>query len=88
MSFDFQTWVNNMTKESEPKIEDADADVKDFTMVTFSPDLELFKMRRLDDDIISLMSKRAYDVAGTTKGVTVFLNGKKIPVLSLFLFSI
>ena len=86
MSFDFQTWVNNMKKESEPKIEDAD--VKDFTLVTFSPDLKLFKMRGLDDDIISLMSKRAYDVAGTTKGVTVFLNEKKIPVLSLFLFSI
>ena len=85
MSFDFQTWVKNMKKDAEPQIEKSDGE--DFTRVTFSPDLRLFKMRELDDDIISLMSKRAYDVAGTTKGVTVFLNGKKLPVFSLLLFS-
>lgn len=67
-----------MKKQGDSVIEKADGD--DFTKVTFSPDLKLFKMQKLDDDIVSLISKRAYDIAGTTKGVTVFLNGKKLPV--------
>lgn len=33
----------------------------------------------MDDDIISLMTKRAYDLAGISK-VKVMLNGKTIPV--------
>ncbi|KAJ1370195.1 DNA topoisomerase 2 [Parelaphostrongylus tenuis] len=37
-------------------------------------------MKELDDDIIGLMSRRAYDVAGSTRGVKVFLNGKVLPV--------
>ncbi|KAK0405993.1 hypothetical protein QR680_018303 [Steinernema hermaphroditum] len=73
-----QTWINNMTKDKECVVEKADSD--DYTKVTFTPDLKKFKMKELDDDIIALMSRRAFDVAGSTKGVTVFLNGKKIPV--------
>ncbi|KAK0402260.1 hypothetical protein QR680_016238 [Steinernema hermaphroditum] len=73
-----QTWINNMTKDEECVVEKADSD--DYTKVTFTPDLKKFKMKELDDDIIALMSRRAFDVAGSTKGVTVFLNGKKIPV--------
>uniref|UniRef100_A0A7E4ZZX8 DNA topoisomerase 2 n=1 Tax=Panagrellus redivivus TaxID=6233 RepID=A0A7E4ZZX8_PANRE len=73
-----QTWINNMTKDAEADIGPNKGD--DFTKVTFSPDLAKFKMDELDDDIISLMYRRAYDVAGTSKGVSVFLNGKKIPV--------
>ena len=37
-------------------------------------------MERLDEDTISLLSRRAYDVAASTKGVKVYLNGKRIPV--------
>lgn len=48
--------------------------------ITFKPDLTKFKMKELDDDIIGLMSRRAYDIAGATKGVKVFLNGKVLPV--------
>ncbi|CAD5233794.1 unnamed protein product [Bursaphelenchus xylophilus] len=72
-----QTWVNNMTKEKEPEIESFNGE--DYTKVTFSPDLAKFKMTELDDDIVGLMSRRAYDIAGTTKGVKVYLNGKLIP---------
>ncbi|MFH4983849.1 hypothetical protein AB6A40_010558, partial [Gnathostoma spinigerum] len=73
-----QTWVNNMTKDKEPFI--AKSKGEDFTRVTFRPDLAKFKMTELDDDIIALMSRRAYDVAGVTKGVKVYLNGKQLPV--------
>lgn len=73
-----QTWGSNMTKASDPKIKDFSGE--DFTKVTFSPDLEKFKMEKLDDDIVALMSRRAYDVAASTRGVSVFLNGKKLPI--------
>jgi len=73
-----QTWINNMTKDKDSEIGPNASE--DFTKITFSPDLQKFKMKELDDDIVALMSRRAFDVAGSTKGVSVFLNGKKIPV--------
>ncbi|XP_061738599.1 DNA topoisomerase 2-beta isoform X2 [Nerophis ophidion] len=73
-----QTWQNNMSKSSEPKIKFFDGD--DFTCVTFQPDLSKFKMEKLDKDIVALLTRRAYDVAGSCKGVKVTLNGKKLPV--------
>lgn len=50
-----------MSKASEPKIADFRGD--DYTKITFCPDLTKFKMDRLDEDIIGLMSRRAYDVS-------------------------
>ncbi|KAM9838362.1 DNA topoisomerase 2-beta isoform 2-T2 [Aulostomus maculatus] len=73
-----QTWQNNMTKTSEPRIKFFDGD--DFTCVTFQPDLAKFKMEKLDKDIVALLTRRAYDVAGSCRGVKVTLNGKKLPV--------
>lgn len=67
-----------MTKTSDPKVKFFDGD--DFTCVTFQPDLSKFKMEKLDKDIIALLTRRAYDVAGSCKGVKVTLNGKKLPV--------
>merc|ERR1719319_1356514 len=62
-----QTWANNMAKTSDPKI-------------NFCPDLPKFNMETLDDDVVSMFSRRAYDVAASSKGVKVYLNGKKVPV--------
>uniref|UniRef100_A0A7N6B0Y6 DNA topoisomerase 2 n=1 Tax=Anabas testudineus TaxID=64144 RepID=A0A7N6B0Y6_ANATE len=73
-----QTWQNNMTKTSDPKIKFFDGD--DFTSVTFQPDLAKFKMEKLDKDIVALLTRRAYDVAGSCRGVKVTLNGRKLPV--------
>uniref|UniRef100_A0A6Q2XYK6 DNA topoisomerase 2 n=1 Tax=Esox lucius TaxID=8010 RepID=A0A6Q2XYK6_ESOLU len=73
-----QTWQNNMSKTSEPKIKFFDGE--DFTCVTFQPDLSKFKMEKLDKDILALLTRRAYDIAGSCKGVKVMLNGKKLPV--------
>lgn len=73
-----QTWMANMGKTSEPKIEPSTKD--DFTKITFWPDLSKFKMEKLEDDIVSLMQRRAFDVAASTRGVSVFLNGQKLPV--------
>lgn len=73
-----QTWMDNMAKTSEPKIEPSGKE--DFTKITFWPDLKKFKMDKLEDDIVSLMRRRAYDVAASTRGVSVYLNGLKLPV--------
>ncbi|XP_030321753.1 DNA topoisomerase 2-alpha [Calypte anna] len=73
-----QTWTDNMGKAGEMKLKYFDGE--DFTCVTFQPDLSKFKMDILDKDIVALMSRRAYDIAGSTKDVKVFLNGQRLPV--------
>lgn len=73
-----QTWVNNMTKTTEPKINPNSGE--DFTCVTFEPDLERFGMTELDEDTVSLFERRAYDIAASSRGVKVFLNGQRIPI--------
>nr|NVI79322.1 topoisomerase 2 [Cucujiformia] len=73
-----QTWSNNMTKASDPQVTSYSGE--DFTKVTFYPDLEKFKLKELDNDHIKLMSRRALDVAASTKGVKVFLNGSRVPI--------
>jgi DNA topoisomerase-2 len=73
-----QKWGANMSKASEPKVEDHSGE--DFTKVTFQPDLEKFGMTVLDEDMVAILSRRAFDIAASTRGVKVFLNGKRLPV--------
>ena len=73
---------------SEPvvkKLTASEAKKGDSTKITFSPDLQRFNMTRLDEDTVGLLSKRAYDIAGSMankegKKLAVYLNGKKLPV--------
>lgn len=55
-------------------------DGEEYTCITFRPDLAKFKMSILDKDTVALMTRRAYDIAGSSKGVRVFFNGKRLPV--------
>ena len=72
-------YSDNMTKHKEAEIEKYEGD--DFTRVTFEPDFKKFKMSELDNDIISLLKKRVYDVAGTSPSrIKVYLNEKKINI--------
>lgn len=53
----------------------------DYTCVTFYPDLQKFRMSIMDDDIVSLFTKRAFDLAGVTNDkVRVELNGQLLPI--------
>ncbi|XP_048487438.1 DNA topoisomerase 2 isoform X1 [Plutella xylostella] len=74
-----QTWGSNMTKASEPKVKESGKD-DDFTKVTFSPDLAKFKMEKLEDDMVAIMSRRAYDIAASSHGVKVYLNGERLKI--------
>lgn len=73
-----QTWTDNMGKTSAPTIKPNKDD--DFTTITFYPDLAKFKMSHLEADTISLLARRAYDVAASTRGVKVYLNDKRLPI--------
>ena len=72
-------YSDNMTKHKEAEIEKYEGE--DFTKVTFEPDFRKFKMTELDNDIISLLKKRVYDVAGTSPiRIKVYLNDKLINI--------
>ncbi|EFH59729.1 hypothetical protein ARALYDRAFT_898932 [Arabidopsis lyrata subsp. lyrata] len=77
-----QVFENNMGKKSEPVITKCNKS-ENWTKVTFKPDLNKFSMTELEDDVVALMSKRVFDIAGCLgKSVKVELNGKQIPVKS------
>ncbi|ELA42465.1 uncharacterized protein VICG_00564 [Vittaforma corneae ATCC 50505] len=74
----YQRFTKNMDNTEEPIIERYTGE--EFTKITFKPDLKRFKMAELEDDIISLLKKRVYDMCGTLKSVNVYLNGELLPV--------
>uniref|UniRef100_A0A8C6S7L5 DNA topoisomerase 2 n=1 Tax=Neogobius melanostomus TaxID=47308 RepID=A0A8C6S7L5_9GOBI len=73
-----QTWYDNMGRTSDSSIKPFSGE--DHTCITFKPDLQKFKMTTLDKDTVALMTRRAYDIAGASKGVRVFLNGTRLPI--------
>ncbi|MCJ1398050.1 DNA topoisomerase 2 [Xylographa trunciseda] len=73
-----QTWTDNMTKMGPAAITENKGE--DYTKITFTPDFRKFKMDGMDDDIEALMKRRVYDLAGTSRGVKVSLNGKSVKV--------
>lgn len=85
-----QVFRDNMSVKEEPKIRKCTSKEEkagDFVKISFSPDLERFKMTHLDKDTVGLFGKRAYDIAGTMsqapgKKLYVKLNGNKLPIKS------
>lgn len=75
-----QVWESNMQKTTEPILTPLKGE--EFTKITFYPDLAKFKMDKLDRDFVGLVTRRAYDLTGTSKGVKVYLNGKQLPTKS------
>ncbi|EPR78948.1 DNA topoisomerase II [Spraguea lophii 42_110] len=78
----YQRFTKNMSKREDPVIKNMkDAGVKEeFTKITFKPDFKRFNMKGFDKDILSLLKKRVYDLAGIVKKVDVYLNDKKIEI--------
>ena len=69
-----------MSKKEDPIITQ-NTKKEDYTCIEFYPDLQKFKMDRLDEDIVNLFTKRAYDLAGVVNTkVKVWLNNKKINI--------
>jgi DNA topoisomerase-2 len=75
-----QVWKNNMS-EPEKKAKITDFKGKAYTQITFLPEYSRFGMEGLDEDIIDLIRRRVYDIAGCSpKDVTVYFNDVKIDV--------
>lgn len=72
-----QEYSDNMSQKNPPKI--TKSSVKSYTKISFIPDYQRFDMSGLEDDIISLISKRCYDlIACTNNNVSIYLNGEKL----------
>ena len=75
-----QVFSANMSARGEPLITACKA-TDNWTCITFSPDLGKFDMAQLEDDVVALMTKRVYDVAGVlgkgckVRGVCVWGGG-------------
>ncbi|CAJ2502142.1 Uu.00g049950.m01.CDS01 [Anthostomella pinea] len=68
-----QTWRDNMGKVEKAKI--TSNKTSDFVRVSFKPDWAKFGMDDgIDDDLESLLHRRVYDMAGTVRGIKVYLN--------------
>jgi DNA topoisomerase-2 len=53
------------------------------TKITFLPDYARFNLQNITEDMISLLKKRVYDIAGTTdSAVRVYYNDELIPIKS------
>ncbi|XP_030493385.2 DNA topoisomerase 2 isoform X1 [Cannabis sativa] len=77
-----QVFTNNMGKKSDPVITKCKAS-DNWTKVTFKPDLAKFNMTHLENDVVALMKKRVFDMAGCLgSSVKVELDGNRVPVKS------
>eukprot|EP01117_Protostelium_nocturnum_P020001 TRINITY_DN881_c0_g1_i5.p1 TRINITY_DN881_c0_g1~~TRINITY_DN881_c0_g1_i5.p1 ORF type:complete len:1491 (+),score=500.80 TRINITY_DN881_c0_g1_i5:112-4584(+) len=75
-----QTFNDNMGSRGKPSV--TSVKVKSYTKISFKPDLKRFGMESLDDDIIALMTKRVYDVAGCNPSLKTTLNDERINIKS------
>lgn len=69
-----------MSVTHKPDISPAGDDAKDFTRITFNPDLQRFGLTELTPDVVQLLTRRVYDVAGSTHGIKVVFNGKRVAI--------
>ena len=81
-----QLFRGNMKVISKPKISDYNG--KPYTKITWISDFNRFGIEKYSDDMINLMIRRVYDIAGITdKSVSVYLNNKKLSVNSFLDYS-
>jgi len=79
----FQRFTNNMYNKEEPIISSVDKNAESYTKITFVPDYQRFGLKNLNSDMVGLMKRRVYDIAGTTnENVNVWLNGKHLDIKS------
>lgn len=73
----FMRWHNNMLKSEEPVITPCEG--PDYTAVTFYPDFAKFNLEGFGEDMVHMMRRRVYDVAGCTdKSLRCYLNDTKV----------
>jgi len=82
----FQKWEDNMHTRHEPVIEElAELKLKgrnaeDYTSISFVPDLSRFGMKEMSADMVEILTKRVWEIAGCNPSVAVYLHGKRLKV--------
>ena len=73
-----QTFTDNLSKISKPKITES---TDEYTKITFVPDYEKFGITGINDFTKSILEKRVLDLCAITpKNVAVHLNGQKMKI--------
>lgn len=76
-----QEFKNNMTIKSKPKITNVKS--KPYTKISWLIDFKRFDIETYSDDMIKLMVRRTYDIAGITdKCVNIYYNKNKLNIKS------
>ena len=76
-----QVFENNMSLKNEPEVEKVKSKEKSYVKITFFPDLDRFKMKKITDDTIRLYKKRVCDIAATTNNkVKVYFNDEHMDI--------
>ena len=76
-----QRWAANMSERSEPEISALKKKrAKDFTAVTFTPDLARFGLDSLPPDMLAILRRRVYEAAATAAPARVLLDGERVPI--------
>jgi len=80
----YQRFTENMFKKEEPIITQLPKkSYKSYTKISFIPDYKKFGLEGLTDDMISLVKRRVYDIAGTTNNtVKVYYNDELLNIKS------
>ena len=74
-----QDFSDNLSKISKPII--TKCKLKPYTKITFTPDYKRLGIEGIDDDMVSLLRKRVYDIAALTeKSIKVKFNNEIVPV--------
>ena len=74
-----QTFSDNMSKHTEPKIKKKKG--KAFVKISFQPDLKRFGLSSIDDQHKEVFQRRTYDICSITKAsVSVYYNGEKLKI--------
>ena len=72
-----QVWEKNMTVCNKPVIKKCPG--KPYTKITWKCDFQRFGLQKYSDEMINLMYRRIYDIAGITdKSINVFLMVKRL----------
>lgn len=75
-----QIYKNNLSKRSKPIIKDYNKPIG-YVKITFIPDLIYFKIERLNNNVISMMHRRVYDLSALTRpNIKVYLDNKKLNI--------
>jgi DNA topoisomerase-2 len=74
-----QTFSDNMTKKSEPKIKKSKIN---HTLISYLPDYARFGLTGIDESHFELIKKRVVDISGCNPNIKIFFNDEEIKIKS------